>query len=99
LSLLLEKNEFLSKVLRCNCTLQLMLEFDSLCAFVPSISLVTHGDFLCLMVQVHRVLIDIVSSAANATRGLGRYPPFKREVWYFIVVFLFLLDTCINISC
>ncbi|KAG4981615.1 hypothetical protein JHK84_035190 [Glycine max] len=29
---------------------------------------------------VHRVLIDIVSSAANATRGLGRYPPFKREV-------------------
>ncbi|KAG4386199.1 hypothetical protein GLYMA_12G242300v4 [Glycine max] len=30
--------------------------------------------------EVHRVLIDIVSSAANATRGLGRYPPFKREV-------------------
>ncbi|KAG5005616.1 hypothetical protein JHK82_023601 [Glycine max] len=29
---------------------------------------------------VHRVLIDIVSSAANATPGLGRYPPFKREV-------------------
>ncbi|KAH1231468.1 Dynamin-2B [Glycine max] len=30
--------------------------------------------------SVHRVLIDIVSSAANATPGLGRYPPFKREV-------------------
>nr|XP_010928240.1 dynamin-2A isoform X2 [Elaeis guineensis] len=30
--------------------------------------------------RVHRVLIDIVSSAANATPGLGRYPPFKREV-------------------
>ncbi|RDX68392.1 Dynamin-2B, partial [Mucuna pruriens] len=30
--------------------------------------------------EVHRVLIDIVSSAANATPGLGRYPPFKREV-------------------
>ncbi|KAL9353709.1 hypothetical protein Peur_051679 [Populus x canadensis] len=30
--------------------------------------------------EVHRVLMDIVSSAANATPGLGRYPPFKREV-------------------
>ncbi|XP_057450685.1 dynamin-2B-like [Lotus japonicus] len=30
--------------------------------------------------EVHRVLIEIVSSAANATPGLGRYPPFKREV-------------------
>ncbi|KAM0943185.1 putative dynamin GTPase [Dioscorea sansibarensis] len=30
--------------------------------------------------EVHRVLIDIVSAAANATSGLGRYPPFKREV-------------------
>ncbi|GER37864.1 dynamin family protein [Striga asiatica] len=30
--------------------------------------------------EVHRVLIDIVSTAANATAGLGRYPPFKREV-------------------
>ncbi|CAN4081338.1 unnamed protein product [Withania somnifera] len=29
--------------------------------------------------EVHRVLVDIVSSAANATPGLGRYPPFKRE--------------------
>ncbi|KAG0472149.1 hypothetical protein HPP92_016695 [Vanilla planifolia] len=29
--------------------------------------------------EVHRVLIDIVSAAANATPGLGRYPPFKRE--------------------
>ncbi|MBA0681042.1 hypothetical protein Goari_012704, partial [Gossypium aridum] len=28
--------------------------------------------------EVHRVLIDIVSAAANATPGLGRYPPFKR---------------------
>nr|AAF19398.1 dynamin homolog [Astragalus sinicus] len=30
--------------------------------------------------EVHRVLIDIVNTAANATPGLGRYPPFKREV-------------------
>ncbi|XP_008788765.1 LOW QUALITY PROTEIN: dynamin-2A-like [Phoenix dactylifera] len=30
--------------------------------------------------EVHRVLIDIISAAANATPGLGRYPPFKREV-------------------
>ncbi|CAH9120378.1 unnamed protein product [Cuscuta epithymum] len=30
--------------------------------------------------EVHRVLIDIVSAAANATPGLGRYPPFKREL-------------------
>ncbi|XP_031100400.1 dynamin-2B-like [Ipomoea triloba] len=30
--------------------------------------------------EVHRVLIDLVSAAANATPGLGRYPPFKREV-------------------
>ncbi|GMP63213.1 hypothetical protein CsSME_00024994 [Camellia sinensis var. sinensis] len=29
---------------------------------------------------VHRVLVDIVSAAANGTPGLGRYPPFKREV-------------------
>ncbi|KAI0502163.1 hypothetical protein KFK09_017110 [Dendrobium nobile] len=30
--------------------------------------------------EVHRVLVDIVSAAANATPGLGRYTPFKREV-------------------
>ncbi|MQM07802.1 hypothetical protein Taro_040647, partial [Colocasia esculenta] len=30
--------------------------------------------------EVHRVLLDIVSASANATPGLGRYPPFKREV-------------------
>ncbi|KAJ7946527.1 Dynamin-like [Quillaja saponaria] len=30
--------------------------------------------------EVHRVLADIVSAAANATPGLGRYPPFKREI-------------------
>ncbi|XP_057831628.2 dynamin-2A [Cryptomeria japonica] len=30
--------------------------------------------------EVHRVLIDIVSTAASSTPGLGRYPPFKREV-------------------
>ncbi|KAL9241872.1 hypothetical protein vseg_015932 [Gypsophila vaccaria] len=30
--------------------------------------------------EVHHVLIDIVSQAAKATPGLGRYPPFKREV-------------------
>ncbi|CAL9757345.1 unnamed protein product [Musa acuminata subsp. burmannicoides] len=30
--------------------------------------------------EVHRVLLDIISAAANATPGLGQYPPFKREV-------------------
>ncbi|XWS20696.1 hypothetical protein CRYUN_Cryun31cG0124900 [Craigia yunnanensis] len=30
--------------------------------------------------EVHRVLLDIVSASANATPGLGRYAPFKREV-------------------
>ncbi|WOK95124.1 hypothetical protein Cni_G03831 [Canna indica] len=30
--------------------------------------------------EVHRVLLEIVSASANATPGLGRYPPFKREV-------------------
>ncbi|CAH2041902.1 unnamed protein product, partial [Thlaspi arvense] len=30
--------------------------------------------------EVHRVLVDIVTAAANGTPGLGRYPPFKREV-------------------
>ncbi|GAA0158041.1 membrane traffic protein [Lithospermum erythrorhizon] len=30
--------------------------------------------------EVHRVLVDIISTSANATPGLGRYPPFKREV-------------------
>ncbi|KAK9669701.1 hypothetical protein RND81_13G149000 [Saponaria officinalis] len=30
--------------------------------------------------EVHHVLVDIVSQAANATPGLGRYPPFEREV-------------------
>lgn len=30
--------------------------------------------------EVHRVLLDIVNASANATPGLGRFPPFKREV-------------------
>ncbi|KAL3641850.1 Dynamin-2A [Castilleja foliolosa] len=30
--------------------------------------------------EVHRVLVDIVAASANATPGLGRYPPFKREI-------------------
>ncbi|KAK4757491.1 hypothetical protein SAY87_018792 [Trapa incisa] len=30
--------------------------------------------------EVHHVLVDIVSAAASATPGLGRYPPFKREI-------------------
>ncbi|CAL0328718.1 unnamed protein product [Lupinus luteus] len=30
--------------------------------------------------EVHRVLMEIVSAAANATPGLGRHPPFKREI-------------------
>ncbi|KAG5097798.1 hypothetical protein JHK82_047652 [Glycine max] len=29
--------------------------------------------------MVYHVLVDLVSSSANATPGLGRYPPFKRE--------------------
>ncbi|TVU05823.1 hypothetical protein EJB05_49007 [Eragrostis curvula] len=33
-----------------------------------------------LVDEVHRVLLDIVSATANATPGLGRYPPFKHEV-------------------
>uniref|UniRef100_J3MT40 dynamin GTPase n=1 Tax=Oryza brachyantha TaxID=4533 RepID=J3MT40_ORYBR len=35
---------------------------------------------ILLVDEVHRVLLDIVSATANATPGLGRYPPFKREV-------------------
>ncbi|RRT75547.1 hypothetical protein B296_00031114 [Ensete ventricosum] len=31
--------------------------------------------------DVHGVLINIVSAVANATPGLGRYPPFKRELF------------------
>lgn len=31
-------------------------------------------------IQVHRILVDIVSAAASATPGLGKYPPLKREV-------------------
>ncbi|CAH9119332.1 unnamed protein product [Cuscuta europaea] len=34
---------------------------------------------LCVA-EVHRVLSDLVLAAANGTPGLGRYPPFKREV-------------------
>ncbi|CAM6090387.1 unnamed protein product [Calypogeia fissa] len=30
--------------------------------------------------EVHRILVDIVSAAANGTPGLGRYPPLKREI-------------------
>lgn len=30
--------------------------------------------------QVHHILVEIVSAAANGTPGLGRYPPLKREV-------------------
>ncbi|KAL2629819.1 hypothetical protein R1flu_014505 [Riccia fluitans] len=30
--------------------------------------------------EVHRILVDIVSAAASATPGLGRYPPLKREI-------------------
>ncbi|KAM0927241.1 hypothetical protein ACQ4PT_003304 [Festuca glaucescens] len=30
--------------------------------------------------EVHRVLLDIVNATANGTPGLGRYPPFKREI-------------------
>lgn len=61
--------------------------------FVSSISLFADQEFYCAILKVHRVLIDIVSSAANATPGLGRYPPFKREVWYLAADFQFLLAT------
>ncbi|XP_054790683.1 dynamin-2A-like isoform X2 [Prosopis cineraria] len=30
--------------------------------------------------EVHRVLVEIVSAAAHATPGLGRYAPLKREI-------------------
>ncbi|KAG0632286.1 hypothetical protein M758_1G317400 [Ceratodon purpureus] len=30
--------------------------------------------------EVHRILLDIVSASANATPGLGKYPPLKREM-------------------
>ncbi|KAL9229338.1 hypothetical protein vseg_004815 [Gypsophila vaccaria] len=43
--------------------------------------------------EVHHVLVDIVSQAANATPGLGRYPPFKREV---IAIATSALDTFKN---
>jgi dynamin GTPase len=33
--------------------------------------------------------VDIVSSAASATPGLGRYPPFKREVISCLQRFLY----------
>ncbi|KAL7616166.1 hypothetical protein Lser_V15G03442 [Lactuca serriola] len=49
------------------------------------VDLACHGDKLFQVVfkespHVHRVLADIVSASANATPGLGRYPPFEREV-------------------
>ncbi|KAE9620928.1 putative dynamin GTPase [Lupinus albus] len=48
--------------------------------------------------EVHRVLMDIVSAAANATPGLGRHPPFKREVRpYDTFLYQLLLDTCVSI--
>jgi len=34
------------------------------------------------------VLVDLVSAAANATPGLGRYPPFKREVTMVAVIYI-----------
>ncbi|KAF8019426.1 hypothetical protein BT93_G0186 [Corymbia citriodora subsp. variegata] len=43
--------------------------------------------------EVHRVLLDIVSAAATATPGLGRYPPFKREV---VAIATTALDTFKN---
>ncbi|XP_030511358.1 dynamin-2A-like [Rhodamnia argentea] len=43
--------------------------------------------------EVHRVLLDIVSAAATATPGLGRYPPFKREV---VAIATAALDTFKN---
>lgn len=54
------------------------------------------------MPQVHRVLVDIVSAAAKATPGLGRYPPFKREVdsinFWCECVEIFS-DCCLDLLC
>lgn len=36
------------------------------------------------------MLVDIVSASANATPGLGRYPPFKREVDALLLLFQLL---------
>eukprot|EP00249_Psilotum_nudum_P023591 c28932_g1_i1 orf=673-3459(-) len=30
--------------------------------------------------EVHRILVEIVASTASSTPGLGRFPPFKREI-------------------
>ncbi|CAN4110770.1 unnamed protein product [Withania somnifera] len=43
------------------------------------LELVKEPSTLCVE-EVHRVLVDIVSKAANSTPGLGKYPPFKQEV-------------------
>ncbi|CAO2829869.1 unnamed protein product [Amaranthus hypochondriacus] len=44
-----------------------------------SLEMAKEPSLLCVD-EVHHVLVDIVSQVANATPGLGRYPPFKREV-------------------
>jgi dynamin GTPase len=36
--------------------------------------------------EVHRILVGIVSTAASATPGLGRYPPLKREVSFMAFI-------------
>ncbi|KAK7348498.1 hypothetical protein VNO80_23056 [Phaseolus coccineus] len=45
--------------------------------------------------EVHRVLVDLVSASANATPGLGRYPPFKKEI---VVIATSALETFKNES-
>ncbi len=47
--------------------------------------------------KVHRILVDIVSSSASATPGLGRYPPLKREV-FFSVTKTFAKGTLISVE-
>ena len=46
--------------------------------------------FWVYAIQVHRILVDIVSASANATPGLGKYPPLKREVQNSAYLFTFL---------
>ncbi|KAF2290699.1 hypothetical protein GH714_015063 [Hevea brasiliensis] len=55
--------------------------------------------------EVHRVLVEIVSASANATPGLGRYPPFKRGICHglsphfiFVILVVFNLVKVIAIA-
>ncbi|RRT62896.1 hypothetical protein B296_00043109, partial [Ensete ventricosum] len=53
--------------------------------FVCSLGFIILCSDSCIC-RVHRVLLDIVSTSVNATPGLGRYPPFKREVKLVVAI-------------